>query len=317
MNLFRGLFWQPYSSLRYPKHFQEMTKQFELQDMKSLMRKTDLLLIGSHEILDEPLLSFPNVKHVGCLLPSEDSRQVEGSIGEFVKQSPAGFILISFGTSIKSQDWEHILIGFISRLLESSSLNVIWKVDAYAQSKMHEIFRDRKSRVFIDSWLPQNQLLATAPVKLLISHGGHNSVCEAAFHGIPVIGTSTVLDRYDSVERARNRGFGKHAFVPGDSFNVSVSIERLFETTMAVLSDPSFRHNALVMSTRMKMLQKTRSPTEQVIDWVEFVLTTQPGKSFMKGPDISLEQVLCLDLMLPVTVMCIVLILSCSFLRRK
>ena len=42
-------------------------------------------------------------------------------------------------------------------------------------------------RVWAVMWAPQNDLLASPAVKAFVTHGGSNSVYEAAYHAMPIV----------------------------------------------------------------------------------------------------------------------------------
>ena len=56
-------------------------------------------------------------------------------------------------------------------------------------------------------WLPQNELLAHDDIKAFVSHVGHNSLCEAAYHGVPVV-AFPLFAEHATAKKAANFGFG-------------------------------------------------------------------------------------------------------------
>lgn len=47
-----------------------------------------------------------------------------------------------------------------------------------------------------------------ANVKAFLSHGGLNSIYEAMYHGVPVVGVPLFGDHYDSMTRVQAKGMG-------------------------------------------------------------------------------------------------------------
>ena len=43
------------------------------------------------------------------------------------------------------------------------------------------------SNIKVMDWFPQNDLLAHKDIKAFVSHVGHNSLYESAYHGVPVV----------------------------------------------------------------------------------------------------------------------------------
>jgi UDP:flavonoid glycosyltransferase YjiC (YdhE family) len=58
--------------------------------------------------------------------------------------------------------------------------------------------------------LPQNDLLALGPhlVRVFLTHGGINSLLEAAYHGVPVVTLPLMADQLDNAMRAEELGMG-------------------------------------------------------------------------------------------------------------
>jgi len=51
-------------------------------------------------------------------------------------------------------------------------------------------------------------LSAHPNMRLFISHGGGLSTQEAAYHGIPILGTPFIVDQYANIEQAVASGMG-------------------------------------------------------------------------------------------------------------
>jgi UDP:flavonoid glycosyltransferase YjiC (YdhE family) len=58
-------------------------------------------------------------------------------------------------------------------------------------------------------WVDQNALLGHPGLGMFLTHGGHNSVSEAAFHGVPILAVAIFADQWESAARATFHGFGE------------------------------------------------------------------------------------------------------------
>jgi len=81
-------------------------------------------------------------------------------------------------------------------------------------------------------WLPQNDLLAQKDIKAFVSHVGHNSLYEAAYHGVPVVAFPLFADQFYNAKKAVHFGFGLNVD------HRSTNAQQLLETIELVISEP-------------------------------------------------------------------------------
>ena len=80
-------------------------------------------------------------------------------------------------------------------------------------------------------WLPQNVLLAHKDIKVLVSHVGHNSLCESAYHGVPLVAIPLFGDQFSNAMKAEQFGLG----IAVDYHTMDT--EQLFETIVRVINE--------------------------------------------------------------------------------
>mmetsp|Transcript_33329 Transcript_33329/g.83962 ORF Transcript_33329/g.83962 Transcript_33329/m.83962 type:complete len:233 (+) Transcript_33329:119-817(+) len=112
-------------------------------------------------------------------------------------------------------------------------------------------------------WVDQNAVLAHPALGLFLTHGGHNSVSEAAFHGVPMLAVAIFGDQWDSAGRAVANGFAelldKRKLTP----------EAVKEQVLKLLDDERYKQAAARMSRGMKLFRSRRHPVEVAADLVE------------------------------------------------
>jgi len=81
-------------------------------------------------------------------------------------------------------------------------------------------------------WLPQNDLLAHEEIKAFVSNVGHNSLCEATYHGVPVVAFSLFAEQHANAKKAENFGFALAVD------HRSTNAQQLLETIELVISEP-------------------------------------------------------------------------------
>ncbi len=55
---------------------------------------------------------------------------------------------------------------------------------------------------------PSSHYVGHANTKAFLSHGGLNSIYEAMYHGVPVVGVPLFGDHYDTMTRVEAKGMG-------------------------------------------------------------------------------------------------------------
>ena len=89
-----------------------------------------------------------------------------------------------------------------------------------------------KSNIKAVNWLPQNDLLAHKDIKAFVSHVGHNSLYELAYHGVPVVAFPLFSDQFANAQKAEQFGLG--LAVDHETTNA----EHLSETIECVVNEP-------------------------------------------------------------------------------
>ena len=88
------------------------------------------------------------------------------------------------------------------------------------------------SNIKIVEWLPQNDLLAHKDIKAFVSHMGHNSVYESAYHGVPLVAFPLFGDQPANAKKVEHFGFG--VTVNYDSSDA----QKMFEAIERVTTEP-------------------------------------------------------------------------------
>jgi len=133
---------------------------------------------------------------------------------------------------------------------------------------------DNKTKVA--PWIPQNSLLAHPNVKAFLTHGGVNSVYQAVYHGVPILGCPFFADQPDNIAQAVYHGFGLHLDAKRLDANDIVS------KLLRLVGDASFK--AAVTRVQTRLLAGKRIPAERAADWVEHVVTTG-GDNYLATPE--------------------------------
>lgn len=83
-------------------------------------------------------------------------------------------------------------------------------------------------------WIPQNDVLGHVNTKLFITHVGHNGMFEAAYHGIPIVGTPLLWDQFDNAAMMEAAGLGISVHIR------SITADELLTVIERVLYEPRY-----------------------------------------------------------------------------
>jgi len=64
------------------------------------------------------------------------------------------------------------------------------------------------ANVKVITWAPQNDVLGHESVRAFVSHGGNNSIYEAAYHAVPTVVMPCVADQGENAVKVLNTAFG-------------------------------------------------------------------------------------------------------------
>ncbi|MBN3301114.1 UD3A1 glucuronosyltransferase, partial [Amia calva] len=171
--------------------------------LTELYRKSELWAFNTDFSLDiaQPLL--PNTVCVGGLLskpPQPVTQELEDFISGF---GEAGFIVVTLGSMLTSVPQEDILQE-MNEGFAGIPQAVIWR---FVPSHWPQHIQPAANIKLVE-WLPQNDLLGHPKARLLVTHGGLNSLFEAVYHSVPVLGIPLFGDQFDNMVKAEAKGLG-------------------------------------------------------------------------------------------------------------
>ena len=85
-------------------------------------------------------------------------------------------------------------------------------------------------------WLPENDLLAHKDIKAFVSHVGHNSLYESAYHGVPVVAVPFFGVQHINAAKAEHVGLGLAV-----DYKIS-NAQQLFDTIERVIGEQRYRN---------------------------------------------------------------------------
>nr|XP_019612561.1 PREDICTED: 2-hydroxyacylsphingosine 1-beta-galactosyltransferase [Rhinolophus sinicus] len=223
--------------------------------MHELVRGPSLWMLCTDVALEFPRPSLPNVVYVGGIL-TRPAHPLPPDLQSWVSSAgERGFVLVSFGAGVKylSEDIASKLAGALARLPQK----VVWR---FSGPKPKNLGNNTK----LMDWLPQNDLLGHSHIKAFLSHGGLNSIFEAMYHGVPVVGVPLFGDHYDTMTRVQAKGMGILLEWK------TVTEGELYEALVKVINNSSYRQRARKLSEIHR--DQRGHPVQRAVYWIEYVL---------------------------------------------
>ncbi|CAI9559564.1 unnamed protein product, partial [Staurois parvus] len=229
-------------------------------NIPDLHLKAELWLYNVDFTLEFPRPLLPHVQYIGGLL-AKPVKPLSQELEDFISESgDAGFIVVTLGSMLSSLP----LVEFHEEMnsgLAKIEQKVIWRYERSKWPQNVEI----PPNVKIMDWLSQNDLLGHSKVRLLVTHGGMNSLMEAVYHGVPVLGIPLFGDQYENMVRIKAKQMG--TFIPPKQLKA----ENFASTIKHVIENKSYKTSAMKLRTIRR--SQPFPPDQQLLRWVEHTLS--------------------------------------------
>ncbi|XP_055533264.1 UDP-glucosyltransferase 2-like [Wyeomyia smithii] len=246
----------------------------DIPDVRLFEKDTRIILLNSNPIIQYSEPSMPNVISVGGMQIIKPKKLPE-DIQSVVEKSPNGAILFSLGTNLRSDLLgKERIIEILSAMKQFPQYQFLWKFES--DSMPVEV----PENVYIRKWMPQNDLLAHANVKLFITHSGLLSTQEAVWHGVPMIGFPVFADQNRNINYCSEQGVGKRLSI------INVNRKELADAIREVMTDKRYRDNMAQLSKIFR--DQKEHPLDRAIWWVEWVLRN-PDSRILQSNAVNLS----------------------------
>ncbi|KAI5745672.1 hypothetical protein M8J76_013340 [Diaphorina citri] len=225
--------------------------------IQEMARNKSILLLTNSWLYQYPRPVFPNTINVG---PTHigDTKPLPEDLATWIEGAEKGVIYFSLGSNMRSASLEESKrSAILTTFAKFPQYRVIWKWE-------EEQLPGLPSNVICRKWLPQHDLLAHPKIKLFITQGGLQSLQEAVYFEVPLIGIPFFGDQDYNVKIIKNLGIGTYM-----DFD-SVSTEVLYNLMKEILYNTSYMDTV----KRVSALSKTQmmSPRDTAVWWIEYVL---------------------------------------------
>ncbi|XP_054743786.1 UDP-glucosyltransferase 2-like [Anastrepha obliqua] len=277
----RRLYYMPKMQEMAEKHFTGFIEG-PLPNVRDLERNISMMLINSHRSLDVPRPSMPGLVNVGGV-HIKTPKALPNDLQHFLDNSTHGVVYFSLGSYMKSIDMPQEKIALILSAFSQLKQDVLWK---FENSSIGHL----PPNVKIQSWLPQNDILAHRNVKVFITHGGIFGTQEGIHWGVPMLCIPLYGDQHRNTIKSVRAGYAR-------ALNFGqMSSEDLVQNIQLLITDSSYKQKALEVSRKFR--DNPMHPLDEASFWMEYV-ARHKGAPHLKsyGAYMPLYQYLLLDVL--------------------
>ncbi|CAB3401792.1 unnamed protein product [Caenorhabditis bovis] len=200
------------------------------------------LLINGNRMLDFPRPLPLHIGFAGEMGVAKKSANVDEWLDAIVSRpTDDGLIVFSLGTVSNTTNMpEQMITSFLGAFSRLPNYTILWRMEKTVKGV------ETLNNVHLVKWLPQNEIMRHPRMKLLIAHGGYNSLLETAQAGIPAVLMPLFADQKINAKRAQRFGIATVL----DKLNLTP--DNVFDAIATALNRREFRENARKLS-RMLM----------------------------------------------------------------
>ncbi|KAM9331026.1 UDP-glucuronosyltransferase 3A1-like [Gastrophryne carolinensis] len=233
-------------------------------NIPDLQLKAQLWLYNTDFTLDFARPLLPHVQYIGGLM-AKPAKPLSQELEDFIAESgDLGFIVVTLGSMISSLPTIEFLKEMNSGFAKVPQ-KVIWR---YQRSKWPEEV-EMAPNVKLMDWLSQNDLLGHPRARLLVTHGGVNSLMEAVYHGVPVMGIPLFGDQHENMVRVKAKNMG--TFIPPEHLKA----ENFAAAIREVIENKSYKESAM----KLRAIRRSQPfpPDQNLVRWVEHIIHSGGG----------------------------------------
>ncbi|XP_028269777.1 UDP-glucuronosyltransferase 3A1-like [Parambassis ranga] len=232
--------------------------------LSKLHQEADLWAFNTDFSLEFPQPLMPYTVLVGGLL-NKPAKPLEQDLELWISGfGEAGFIVVTLGSMVSSISVDPLLVEMMAGFSRITQ-GVLWRYD----SQRWPPHLDRPPNLRLVDWLPINDLLGHKKARLFITHGGQNSLLQAVYHAVPVLGIPLFGDQFDNAVRAETKGLG----LTISPTNITGGL--LSSTIQTIIHDTKFKSSALTLSRIHR--SHPVPPALRLVQWVEHILHSGGG----------------------------------------
>ncbi|XP_071991045.1 UDP-glucuronosyltransferase 3A1-like [Engystomops pustulosus] len=232
--------------------------------LSELYQKAELWIYNVDFSIEFARPLLPHIQYI-VGLRAKPAKPVSQDLEDFIAESgDSGFILVTLGSMVSTIPRTD-LIREMNSAFASVPQKIIWR---YKSSQWPKDLKLAPNVRLLD-WVNQNDLLGHPKIRLLVTHGGLNSVTEAVYHGVPILGIPLFADQPDNLVRIKTKLMGE--FIPFHE----IKSDRFADMMQKIIEDRSYKTAAMKQSVIMR--SRPFPPDQQLLGWVEHIIRSGGG----------------------------------------
>jgi len=270
--------------------------------LDDIEKEISLVFTNSHPIFHYPRAKTPEMIEIGgihCRTP----QPLPLVLDEFVGKHEPGFIIFAVGSALRMNDMPPFMVEAFVQVFSQLPQRVIWQWKGKQRT-------DLPANIMTVDWLPQQDLLGHKNCRLFMTHGGLNSLIEAVYHGVPVLGLPLTTDQFGNLARVQREGYGNTLLWK------DITKDSLQAALHELLINPKYLERAGALSQLMR--DDIMTPLDRAVYWTEFNLRHNGAKHLRLGSrDLAFYQRAMIDVYGVIAAMVVLPLVLALFIIRK
>ncbi|KAF5281145.1 hypothetical protein FQA39_LY17877 [Lamprigera yunnana] len=265
----------PKLDLQVQKHF-----GFDYPSLKQIANKVSLLFVNVNPIFHNIRPMVPAVIPIGGGTHLQQPKPLPKDLQTFLAND--AFIYFSLGSNVKNCNLNQNTLRTILETFTELPFKVLWKFE-------DTNLPNKPPNVYISKWFSQQDILRHPNIKLVITQGGLQSMEEAIYNHVPLLGIPFYADQFSNVEIIVTKGLGlslDHNTLQKNEFKNAI---------LEIITNEKFRNR--VKELAELALDQPMTGLQRAVWWIEYVIRHK-GAYNLRSPaiDLPLYQYLLLDI---------------------
>ncbi|XP_045480633.1 UDP-glycosyltransferase UGT5-like [Harmonia axyridis] len=253
----------------------------DIRPMREIVQDFSLVIVNSNLAIRNSKPVVPNLIDIAGI-HIQKPKPLPKDLKHFLDTAKEGVVYFSLGSNMKSALIHPDKLDMILQVFAELPYKVLWKFEK-------EDMANRTDNVFIQKWLPQQDVLAHPNVKLFISQAGIQSIDEAIFKKVPLLLIPIFGDQPFNAHHMVSKG----AALSLDYHNLN-RVE-FKNAILEMMNNPKYQSH--MDDLHVIATDQIVPPLEKAVWWIEYVLRHDGAKHLMySGRDVPFYQYYMLDI---------------------